>query len=131
VPEGTTLRAFADDLSARAEAQHEPAIAAVTLATLHSAKGLEWDEVHLVGLTEGMLPIAYATGLEAIDEERRLLYVGITRAREHLVLSWTLSRTPGGRPTRKPSRFLDALRETGGDRPAPRRSRPGGARAHA
>ncbi len=61
---------------------------AVTLATLHSAKGLEWDEVHIVGLTEGMLPIAYAKGFDAIDEERRLLYVGITRARRRLTLSW-------------------------------------------
>lgn len=119
VPAGTTLRAFADDLSARAEAQHEPAIAAVTLATLHSAKGLEWDEVHLVGLTEGMLPIAYAKGLEAIDEERRLLYVGITRARRRLTLSWA-ARSGGYRGEREPSRFLRELdiRTPGAARPA-------------
>lgn len=108
VPPGTTLRAFADDLSAHAEAQNEPAIAAVTLATLHSAKGLEWDEVHLVGLTEGMLPIAYAAGLEAIDEERRLLYVGITRARRRLTLSWA-ARSGAHRGEREPSRFLREL----------------------
>ncbi|GGI48542.1 DNA helicase-2/ATP-dependent DNA helicase PcrA [Agromyces flavus] len=108
LPPGTTLRAFADDLRARAEAQHEPAIAAVTLATLHSAKGLEWDEVHLVGLTEGMLPIAYATGLEAIDEERRLLYVGLTRARRRLTLSWA-ARAAAHRGEREPSRFLREL----------------------
>lgn len=108
LPAGTTLRAFADDLRARAEAQHEPAIAAVTLATLHSAKGLEWDEVHLVGLTEGMLPIAYATGLEAIDEERRLLYVGLTRARRRLTLSWA-ARAGAHRGEREPSRFLREL----------------------
>lgn len=119
VPAGTTLRAFADDLSARAEAQNEPAIAAVTLATLHSAKGLEWDEVHLVGLTEGMLPIAYATGLEAIDEERRLLYVGLTRARRRLTLSWA-ARSGGYRGEREPSRFLRELdiRTPGATRPA-------------
>lgn len=119
VPPGTTLRAFADDLSARAEAQNEPAIAAVTLATLHSAKGLEWDEVHLVGLTEGMLPIAYAAGLEAIDEERRLLYVGITRARRRLTLSWA-ARSGAHRGEREPSRFLRELdiRTPGAPRPA-------------
>lgn len=123
VPPGTTLRAFADDLSARAEAQNEPAIAAVTLATLHSAKGLEWDEVHLVGLTEGMLPIAYATGLEAIDEERRLLYVGITRARRRLTLSWA-ARSGAYRGEREPSRFLRELdiRTPGATRPAGERA---------
>ncbi len=52
-PESTTLRAFVDDLLERQAGQHEPTVAAVTLATLHSAKGLEWDSVHLVGLAEG------------------------------------------------------------------------------
>ncbi|MGW4931127.1 ATP-dependent helicase [Agromyces sp. NPDC004153] len=108
-PDGTTFRAFADDVRARAEAQHEPTVSAVTLATLHSAKGLEWDEVHIVGLVEGMLPIAYAKGFDAIDEERRLLYVGITRARRRLSLSW--ARTGGAhRGEREPSRFLQELR---------------------
>ncbi|TYL50399.1 ATP-dependent helicase [Agromyces mariniharenae] len=108
-PDGTTFRAFADDLRARAEAQHEPTVSAVTLATLHSAKGLEWDEVHIVGLVEGMLPIAYAKGFDAIDEERRLLYVGITRARRRLSLSW--ARAGGAhRGEREPSRFLQELR---------------------
>ena len=106
-PPGTTFRAFADDLRARAEAQHEPTVSAVTLATLHSAKGLEWDEVFIVGLNEGMLPIAYAKGFDAIDEERRLLYVGITRARRRLELSW--SRRGGHRGEREPSRFLQEL----------------------
>jgi len=107
-PPGTTLRQFADELRARAESHHEPAVQAVTLATLHSAKGLEWDEVHLVGLSEGLLPIAYAKGLEAIDEERRLLYVGLTRARRRLALSWA-RRGPVGRGEREPSRFLREL----------------------
>lgn len=107
-PVGTTFREFADELRARAEAQHEPTVSAVTLATLHSAKGLEWDEVHIVGLTEGMLPIAYAKGFDAIDEERRLLYVGITRARKRLTLSW--ARAGGAhRGEREPSRFLQEL----------------------
>ncbi|GAA1502658.1 DNA helicase-2/ATP-dependent DNA helicase PcrA [Agromyces terreus] len=107
-PAGTTFRAFADDLRSRAEAHHEPTVAAVTLATLHSAKGLEWDEVHIVGLTEGMLPIAYAKGLDAIDEERRLFYVGVTRARRRLSLSW--ARVGGQhRAERSESRFLQEL----------------------
>ncbi|MFB6611822.1 ATP-dependent helicase [Agromyces sp. NPDC056379] len=107
-PPGTTFRMFADELRARAEAQHEPTVAAVTLATMHSAKGLEWDQVHIVGLTEGMLPIAYAKSFDAIDEERRLLYVGITRARRRLELSWP--RQGGGyRGEREPSRFLQEL----------------------
>jgi DNA helicase-2/ATP-dependent DNA helicase PcrA len=107
-PAGTTFREFADELRARAEAQHEPTVSAVTLATLHSAKGLEWDEVFIVGLTEGMLPIAYAKGFDAIDEERRLLYVGITRAKRRLSLSW--ARASGAhRGEREPSRFLQEL----------------------
>lgn len=106
-PAGATLRSFADQLMARAKDQHEPALATVTLATLHAAKGLEWEHVHLVGLNEGTLPISYAAGFEAIDEERRLAYVGITRARRSLSLSW--SRTSGHRD-RQPSRFLTEMR---------------------
>jgi ATP-dependent DNA helicase UvrD/PcrA len=77
----------------------------VTLASLHSAKGLEWDAVFLVGLVEGTMPTAYAKTPQAIEEERRLLYVGITRARHWLWLSYGQSRSPGGR-ARKPCRFL-------------------------
>ena len=60
---------------------HAPAAAGVTLASLHAAKGLEWDAVFLAGLTDGTVPIIYAQTDEAIEEERRLLYVGVTRAR--------------------------------------------------
>ncbi|MDP9220402.1 MAG: ATP-dependent DNA helicase UvrD2 [Actinomycetota bacterium] len=98
------------ELDERASAQHAPTVEGVTLASLHAAKGLEWDAVFLVGLTEGLLPISFAEGVTAVEEERRLLYVGVTRAREHLALSWSRARTPGGRATRKPSRFLDGLR---------------------
>jgi ATP-dependent DNA helicase UvrD/PcrA len=82
----------------------------VTLASLHSAKGLEWDAVFLVGLTDGTLPIQHASTPEQVAEERRLLYVGITRARDRLALSWALARSPGQRRGRHASRFLDGLR---------------------
>jgi DNA helicase-2/ATP-dependent DNA helicase PcrA len=100
-PDGTTLRGFTDELQARAKAQHEPAMRTVTLATLHAAKGLEWEHVHLLGVAEGLLPISYATTFEQVDEERRLAYVGITRAARELSLSWSR-----GMRERQPSRFL-------------------------
>jgi len=101
------------ELRRRADARHAPVVQGVTLASLHAAKGLEWDAVFLVGLADGTLPISHALAhgpdSEPVEEERRLLYVGITRARKHLTLSWALARTPGGRQTRKPSRFLNGI----------------------
>lgn len=111
---GATLSDLVAELDERAAAQHAPTVQGVTLASLHSAKGLEWDAVFLVGLTEGMMPITYAKTDEQIEEERRLLYVGVTRARLHLSLSWSLSRSPGGRAGRRPSRFLNGLRPGSG-----------------
>lgn len=105
-----TLADFVAELDERANAQHAPTVEGVTLASLHAAKGLEWDAVFLVGVAEGMMPITYAKTDEQIEEERRLLYVGVTRARRHLGVSWALSRSPGGRPGRRASRFLDGLR---------------------
>ena len=96
------------ELERRAEAQHVPSAQGVTVSTLHSAKGLEWDAVALFGIQEGSLPFVLATRPEEVAEERRLLYVGLTRAREHLHVSWSRSRG-GGQATRKPSRFLDPL----------------------
>ena len=95
------------DLDERIAAQHAPAVQGVTLATLHAAKGLEWDTVFLVGCSDGFIPITMAEGASAIEEERRLLYVGVTRARRDLRLSWSAARNPGGRASRRPSRFLD------------------------
>ncbi|MFM9877361.1 MAG: ATP-dependent helicase [Rhodoglobus sp.] len=103
---GTTLKQFVDELFERQAGQHEPTLSAVTLATLHSAKGLEWQSVHLVGLSEGLLPISYAKDASAVEEERRLLYVGVTRARRRLALSWSASPAPGRSVQRQPSRFL-------------------------
>jgi DNA helicase II / ATP-dependent DNA helicase PcrA len=88
-PPGTTLRGFTDELQARAKVQHEPALRTVTLATLHAAKGLEWEHVYMLGVAEGLLPISYASTFEQIDEERRLTYVGITRAARTLSMSWS------------------------------------------
>jgi DNA helicase-2/ATP-dependent DNA helicase PcrA len=105
---GTTFRRFTDELLERQASQHEPTVRAVTLATLHSAKGLEWDEVHILGLSEGLVPISYATTFDQVDEERRLLYVGITRARRRLRLSWSETGT-GRAAARRPSRFLEEL----------------------
>ncbi len=127
-----TLRDLVQELDERMAAQHAPTLEGVTLASLHSAKGLEWDAVFLVGVSEGLLPISFAQELTAIEEERRLLYVGITRARERIEVSWARSRTPGGRASRRPSRFLEGLRpETASDRstgkpasPAKRRAAP-------
>ncbi|MBL1117457.1 ATP-dependent DNA helicase UvrD2 [Streptomyces sp. 110] len=107
---GATLSDLVAELDERAAAQHAPTVEGVTLASLHAAKGLEWDAVFLVGLTEGMVPITYAKTEQQIEEERRLLYVGVTRARRHLTLSWALSRAPGGRASRRPTRFLNGLR---------------------
>jgi DNA helicase-2/ATP-dependent DNA helicase PcrA len=106
-----TLADFAAELAARAAAENPPTAPGVTLTTLHAAKGLEWDVVFLPGLCEGVLPIVYAQTSEAIAEERRLFYVGVTRAREQLALSWAGARSPGAPASRVPSRFLRAARK--------------------
>ena len=113
------LGAFVADLERRAQTAHAPVAEGVTLATLHSAKGLEWDAVFCAGIHEGTVPITYADTPAAIEEERRLFYVGMTRARRTLCVSWAAARTPGGRGNRRPSRFLDPLlpdRASGGGR---------------
>jgi len=103
------LLTLASELDQRAEAQHAPTVEGVTLASLHAAKGLEWDAVFLVGLTDGTLPIQHAETPEEIEEERRLFYVGVTRARTRLAMSWAQSRAEGGRRTRRRSRFLTGI----------------------
>jgi DNA helicase-2/ATP-dependent DNA helicase PcrA len=106
--EAPTLTTFGAELARRAALQHAPTVEGVTLASLHSAKGLEWDAVFLVGLAEGTLPTTYARTPAALEEERRLLYVGVTRARHWLWLSYGGARSPGGRQ-RRPCRFLPVL----------------------
>ncbi|MGZ5389333.1 MAG: ATP-dependent DNA helicase UvrD2 [Aeromicrobium sp.] len=97
------------DLDRRAANAHAPAADGVTLATLHSAKGLEWDAVFCIGMHEGMMPSVHAQSDAEVEEERRLFYVGLTRARKDLMISWASARKPGGRATRKATRFLDSL----------------------
>jgi DNA helicase-2/ATP-dependent DNA helicase PcrA len=108
-----TLTEFGAELARRAEQQHAPTVEGVTLASLHSAKGLEWDAVFLVGLADGTLPTTYAKTPDQLEEERRLLYVGVTRARQWLWLSYGQSRASGGRP-RRPCRFLPQLDRSAG-----------------
>ncbi len=121
------LPALVAELRVRADARHAPVVQGVTLASLHAAKGLEWDAVFVVGLVDGTLPISHALShgpdCEAVEEERRLLYVGITRARMYLELSWALSRTPGGRQSRRPSRFLNGIAPQAAESPTPSKSR--------
>ena len=100
------IAGFVAELDRRATEQHAPTVQGVTLASLHAAKGLEWDAVFLIGCSEGLLPVSMAEGADRIEEERRLLYVGLTRARRELRLSWAAARGAGGRAGRKPSRFL-------------------------
>ncbi len=93
----------------------------VELSTFHRAKGLEWPAVAVVGLEDGMVPIAYATTPPAVAEERRLLYVALTRAEDELWCSWARIRRVGERTWRcDPSPLLAAVAEASRDRsPAP------------
>jgi DNA helicase-2/ATP-dependent DNA helicase PcrA len=108
LPPDATLADMAKELEERQRSQHEPVKAAVTLSTIHAAKGLEWSYVFIIGLTEGYLPISYAKTEAELREEQRLLYVAITRARSELTLSWARAEANSTRD-REPSRFLALL----------------------
>ena len=104
---------FLVELARRDAAEADAGGEGVTLSTLHRAKGLEWDAVFLPQLEEGTLPIRQAASdFAALAEERRLLYVGITRARRHLVRSWAHNRVgvKGTSARARPSRFIAELR---------------------
>ena len=85
-----TLRGYLREVEDRVQQNNPPTMPVVTLATLHAAKGLEWERVFLIGASEGQLPVSDA----AIDEERRLFYVGITRAKADLHISYRKSPSP-------------------------------------
>jgi DNA helicase-2/ATP-dependent DNA helicase PcrA len=138
--EGSGRDAVVAALTERAARERAEDADGVELLTLHRAKGLEWEAVFIPMLEEGSLPVSQAgDSEEALAEERRLLYVGITRARRHLALSWARERisATGKEQSRRPSRFLAALGLGGvaaiAIRPAAPRERerrePGAARA--
>ena len=128
------LADFVRELDERAAAQHAPSVDGVTLASLHAAKGLEWDLVVLAGVSEGLIPIIMAETHAEVDEERRLLYVGITRARRELHLTWARAKVAGGRAARRPSRFLGGVIEganaSGGREPRERKPKQAKRPAH-
>lgn len=103
-----TLAGFSEELAERSAAGDAPTLGALTLTTVHSAKGREWPVVFMIGLAEGQFPISYARSEEQIEEERRLFYVGITRAQRELYLSCA-ERSKEGSSQRQVSRFLEAL----------------------
>jgi DNA helicase-2/ATP-dependent DNA helicase PcrA len=124
--EGATVAEYLDTVALATDADSAPSGGAVTLSTLHAAKGLEFAQVFLVGLEEGYLPHGQsAEDEDELEEERRLLYVGMTRAKDALMLTLADRRLVYGRiESRRPSRYLDeipkgALEEQFFGRPAP------------
>lgn len=107
--QAASLSDFVDHLDERAAVSFAPVSDGVTLASIHAAKGLEWRSVFVIGCSDGLLPLQHAEGPESIEEERRLLYVAITRAERDLGLTWARARQPGGRPSRSVSRFLTSF----------------------
>ena len=105
LPAEATVIDLAADLKHRADNEMEPAVSAVTLSTTHNAKGLEWDTVFVIGMSEGLFPLSYSMGDGPMQEERRLAYVAFTRAGRSLTLSWAeRQKTSGAARTR--SRFI-------------------------
>jgi DNA helicase-2/ATP-dependent DNA helicase PcrA len=92
----SSMRTFLRELEDRAEQNNPPTLPGVTLSTLHSAKGLEWNHLYLIGVSDGLLPMSNSNDL---NEERRLFYVGVTRAKQNIQITYA----------GKPSEFLSQL----------------------
>ena len=103
-----TIKTFASELEERQRSQHEPTRESITLSTIHAAKGLEYKAVFIIGAIEGYLPISYAKSELQISEEQRLFYVGVTRAKDSLFITWANRDTAEDRP-RTRSRYLDLI----------------------
>jgi DNA helicase-2/ATP-dependent DNA helicase PcrA len=103
-----TIKTFANELEERQRSQHEPTRESITLSTIHAAKGLEYKAVFIIGAIEGYLPISYAKTELQISEEQRLFYVGVTRAKDSLFITWANRDTEEDRP-RTRSRYLDLI----------------------
>jgi len=89
---GSNMRAFLREIEDRSEQNNPPTLPGVTLATLHAAKGLEWNQLFLIGVSDGVLPMG-----NDLNEERRLFYVGVTRAKQRIQITYA----------GKPSVFLE------------------------
>ncbi len=110
-----SLSEFVEQLDERAASSFAPVADGVTLASIHAAKGLEWQSVYVIGCSDGLIPLQHADSPESVEEERRLLYVAVTRAERNLTLSWARARQPGGRNSRQVSRFLTDLAQAPAD----------------
>jgi DNA helicase-2/ATP-dependent DNA helicase PcrA len=105
LPPEATVADLSAELTRRADNEIEPTVSAVTLSTVHNAKGLEWDTVFVIGMSEGLFPLSYAMAEGPIHEERRLAYVAFTRAGRSVTLSWAQRNTALG-ALRTRSRFI-------------------------
>lgn len=102
------IKAFASELEERQRSQHEPTRESITLTTIHAAKGLEYKAVFIIGALEGYIPISYAKTDQQINEEQRLFYVGVTRAKDQLFITWANKDGSDDRQ-RTRSRYLELI----------------------